>query len=135
MAASWNPRAPASLRFETATAKIDFPPELSESRRDLKALACLAYWGRPLTNEKTKESDRVEIHVRNSCLDPIQASRTWFTLRVQFDSTVETWSQDTTARFLEDVPAGGEIAQILPAKVKKDMRTRVEGWGANGLPR
>jgi hypothetical protein len=123
---------PRSLRFETTAARAHLLPNVHswepEGKEYLESVACLGYWGKPVVNEKTKEVDQVEIHVRSSCPAPVPAARTWFTLRVQVDRVIESWSEDTLARFLEDVPPYGETTLVLPAKVKKDMRVRVEAW-------
>lgn len=123
---------PRSLRFETAATRVHLLPHLNSwdpgAKEYMESVACLGYWGKPVVNEKTKEVDQVEVHVRSSCRVPVPAGRTWFILRVQVDRVIESWSSNTMARFLEDVPPYAEITQLLPARVKNDMRIGVEPW-------
>jgi S1-C subfamily serine protease len=124
---------PRSLRAVTAAAKIHLLPHTNRSSpgyRDYLGYAdCLAYWGRPAVDPKTLEADQVEVHAVNSCPQTVPAAATWFLVRLRALPGGLEWKLDDTAwRFLDDVPAHGELTQFVQLAVKKDAPVRVRAW-------
>lgn len=146
LGAPTDPADPASLKPETVGARIHLRP-LQDWRHDgrhesmvaeslateeyLKRIKCLTYWGKPLRSPKAKEDDQVEVHVLNACSWPVRAADTWFVIGIQgqYSDASETWMEDRLyGLFVEDVPAKGELSQIVPATVPRSRRMRVVPW-------
>lgn len=122
---------PRSLRFDTAGARPhvlpSFPWWAPESREYEAQADCLGYWAKPVFNEKAHVFDQVEVHVQNSCPHAVSSENTWFNLAIEADSYGRT-NAGELGLILRDVPAHGEITQLVPAKVQKDRRVLVEVW-------
>ncbi|MDL2716163.1 MAG: hypothetical protein PT977_00280 [Acidobacteriota bacterium] len=122
---------PRSLRFDTAGARLHILPSFRlwapEGREYEVQAACLGFWAKPVFNEKAKVFDQVEVHVQNSCPNAVSSENTWFNLAIEADSFGRT-NAGELGLILRDVPAHGEITQLVPAKVEKDRRVFVVVW-------
>jgi hypothetical protein len=139
LGAPTDPADPASLRPETAGARIHFRPRWSprpeanafstlEEEEYLKRIKCLTYWGKPVRSPKAKEDDQVEVHVLNACAWPVRSNDSWFAIRIQRDLSVEHWDTRVYWLFVEDVPPKGELQQVIPASVPQGRRVQVKPW-------
>ncbi len=125
-----HPESP--LLPETTAAEPHLLPvtsrDLPEGREYLEAVGCLSFWGKPVSfNDDTKRFEQVEVHVQSICTRPVPAANTWFEVAVEFDEG-RPGRDRSLWLFLEDVPAHGEITELVPVPVKKDMRVGAEAW-------
>lgn len=139
LSAPTDPADPASLRPETAGARIHLRPGLSHPSASMSAyslagqeylerIKCLTYWGKPMRSPKAKEDDQVEVHAMNACAWPVGSNDSWFAIRIQRDLAVESWDNRIYGLFVEDVPPKGELQQVIPATVPKGRTVRVKPW-------
>ena len=141
LGAPGDPADPASLRPETAGARIHLRPfqggtyesmvlDSFAIKEYLERIKCLTYWGKTLRSPKAKEDDQVEVHVLNACSWPVRSHDTWFVIRIAAELATENDSNDQRVYglFAEDVPAKGELQEIIPATVPPGRRMRVVPW-------
>lgn len=136
-----DPKDPASLRPETAGARIHRRPgdepgswqsyEYSLAGQDyLERIKCLSYWGKRVDSPRAKENedDQVEVHVVNTCAWPVRARDTWFAIRIQNEWGTEPWQNRVYGLFVEDVPPDGELKEIISVPIPQNRRMRVRPY-------